>query len=783
MGYGGAMPHLIVMRRFAGAVAVVLLSSCGGGGGGTPPPGITAASPPAGTTGATYPTYTFLAAGGTPPLSWTESGPLPPGLGLSPSGQLSGLPATAGTYPISLTVTDSSVPPLSTSTPVSIKINDSSIVVSTAPPPPAGVVTYPYPGYGFTASGGSPPYTWQASGVLPPGLVLASDGTVSGTPTSAGTFKFSVTATDSAQTPVSGPPSATQITINTPAQLTLNPMPVPPAGVAGTPYGVFTFGTTGGFLPFTWSITAGNLPPGVTLGSDGSLSGIPTSVGTFNFTVTVTDSSPKPVPSSLPFSIYIAPPPPPTINNSEPPTAIVGTLYAPFQFTATAGLAPLVWSETPMLTGGLSLSPAGVLFGTPTVAGKFPIQLEVTDALNRAAPPVPVVVRVSLPHTGSFTLLVTPMTKPRSGHTATLLNTGNVLIAGGANGVADASAELYEPATGTFIATAGSMTEARIGHTATLLNDPALANYGRVLIVGPADTTAELYNPATGTFAATGTVHHARTSPTATLLSNTGPNAGKVLIVGGNTTAGDLVAELYDPGTGTFTDTGSTMILRAGHTATLLTTAPLAGQVLIAGGSNSFTAELYNPATGAFTATGDMTRPRSGHTATALGIQDGAQNGDVLIVGVDGSADLYDPGTAQFTAVGSFFPSSFFQTFNRTASLRNDGTVLVAGGDFSKPTYRRVTPGFPYRFYCIFAGSFPQSIPTAALFAPESDGFTGTGSLQASRDGHTATVLPDGAVLVAGGTQHTVGQSSRFSCTTEPPPHTATVLSSSELFQ
>ena len=242
--------------------------------------------------------------------------------------------------------------------------------------------------------------------------------------------------------------------------------------------------------------------------------------------------------------------------------------------------AALAWLETPLLSGGLSLSSDGILSGTPTAAGQFPITLNVTDALGQSASPVPVVVRVSLPHSGSFTVLSASMTAPRSGHTATLLISGKVLIAGGANGVADASAELYDPATGNFTAT-GSMTEARIGHTATLLNDSARS----VLIVGSVDMTAELYNPATGTFTATGSIHHARTSPTATLLSSTGPNAGKVLIVGGNTASGDLVAELYDPGTGAFTDTGSTTLVRWGHTATLLTTSPLAGQVLIAGGS------------------------------------------------------------------------------------------------------------------------------------------------------------------------------------------------------
>jgi Putative Ig domain len=630
------------------------------------------------------------------------------------------------------------MPPQMASAPVTFQVSDSSIVVATSPSPPAGKVSNPYTGFGFTASGGSPPYTWHASGNLPPGLVLATDGTVSGTPTSVGTFSFSVTATDSAQTPVSGPPLATQILVNNTSALAVNPMPAPPAGVDGVPY-AFSFSATGGFLPLKWSTTPSSLPPGLSLGTDGSLTGTPTSVAPYNFTVTVTDSSaPTPATSSLPFSINITAPPAPTINAAEPLTGTVGLMYAPFQFTASGGLAPLAWLETPLLSRGLSLSSDGILSGTPTAAGQFPITLELTDALSQPAPSVPVVVRVSLPHSGSFTPLPKAMTVPRSGHSATLLSTGKVLIAGGANGVADRSAELYDPATRAFTAT-GSMTDARIGHTATLLNDSARS----VLIVGSIDMTAELYNPALGTFTATGSMHHSRTSPTATLLSSTGPNAGKVLIVGGNITSGDLVTELYDPGTGSFTDTGSTTILRSGHTATLLTAGPLAGQVLIAGAPGSFSAELYNPATGKFTQTGDMTVARTGHTATALGMQDGAQNGDVLIVGTDGSADLYDPsmGNGTFARIGSLLPS-MDPSYAHTANLRNDGTVLAAGGYGSR--------------YCRGRGFAHFSGAAAALFAPESNGFTATGSLNARRDTHTATVLADGTVLIAGGTERSV---------------------------
>jgi WD40 repeat protein len=337
------------------------------------------------------------------------------------------------------------------------------------------------------------------------------------------------------------------------------------------------------------------------------------------------------------------------------------------------------------------------------------------------------------------------LTVPRSGHTATLLNTGKVLVAGGANGAADLSAELFDPQTELFTAT-GNMTEARSGHTATLLNVAAVANFGMVLIVGSADSTAELYDPAVGTFTATGSMIQARTSPTATLLETGSAKLGSVLIVGGNVVAGDLTAELYNPATGTFNATGSTSILRAGHTATQL----LDGRVLIAGGGTE-TAELYDPTTGAFTPTGSMTIVRTGATATRL------QDGTVLIFGADDSAaDLYDAKAGMFAPVGSYGRLAYGQT----ASLRQDGSVLTAGG-------YHLGPHSPH-----------NSVSAAALFAPESDGFTGTGSLNTSRGSHTATQLADGTVLIVGGTERHCGGYIRcgFGVTT-------TTLSSAELFK
>jgi len=576
-------------------------------------------------------------------------------------------------------------------------------------------------------------------------------------------YSFSVTATDSAQTPKSSPPLAAQIVIGIPPPLMPNTTPTPPPGVVGTPYGPFSFSATGGYLPLTWSLTAGSLPPGLTLGSNGSLNGTPTSAGNFKFTVTVTDSASPPVSQPLPVAISVTLPPPPTINNQEAPTGTVDVAYMPYTFTASNGVQPLVWSETPPLTMGLTLSAQGVLSGTPTAAGQFPITLNVVDAAGRpGTAPFPTIVRVSLARPPASFTVTGSMKIARAGHAATLLLSGDVLVTGGGGGAADATAELYNPATESFTSTTGNMTEARIGHTSTLLDlsNPAATNYGKVLIVGSTDMSAELYNPSTSTFAATGSMHHARTSPTATLL-----NTGKVLVVGGNTTPGDLTAELYNPVTGTFSDTGSTTTLRTGHTATLL----LDGEVLIAGGAAAATAELYDPTHGTFTATtGNMTEPYSGHTATLLGAAaDGVQNGYVLIVGVDATAELYDPSTEAFAAVGTLYSALAHASYAHTASLRNDGTVLAAGG--YTIFYTRCD---------VFRSHADVSESGAALFATESDGFTITGTLNTPRDTHSATVLQDGTILVVGGTQHRIFNNGLRLCSTS-----SVVLSSAELFK
>lgn len=271
------------------------------------------------------------------------------------------------------------------------------------------------------------------------------------------------------------------------------------------------------------------------------------------------------------------------------------------------------------------------------------------------------------PIADTFSNATGKMSVARHLHTATALPNGKVLVAGGP----DSSAELYDPASGTFALT-GSMGASRNGHTATLLNT------GKVLVVGGNNITgvlasAELYDPASGTFAPTGSLANARSFHTATLLDN-----GKVLIVGGSGTKSALAtAELYDPAAGTFSATGSLATARANHAATLLTN----GRVLITGGSSNgaalASAELYDVATGSFSATGTMVSQRQSHSAVRLG------SGNVLLAGGslgDYTAEFYDPVAGTFTQTGSMANDRSLAA----AVLLVDGRVLVAGGsDFA----------------------------------------------------------------------------------------------------
>ena len=272
------------------------------------------------------------------------------------------------------------------------------------------------------------------------------------------------------------------------------------------------------------------------------------------------------------------------------------------------------------------------------------------------------------------------MASPRYAPAAALLPNGKVLLAGGRNpgalGDELASAELYDATTNTW-SSAGSMAYPRETETATVLNNGLVliaGGYGVVTFqsghsIGPL-TQAELYNPSTNTWSAAGSMTAGRESQTATLLNN-----GQVLVTGGYGNGYLSSAELYDPTSNSWYNVTPMTFARFGQTATLLPN----GQVLVVGGYSSngilASAELYNPISSTWTPAASMATPRYLHTATLL------TSGEVLVAGGQGpngdlsSAELYDPATNTWSSAGSMA----YSREQQTATLLANGRVLIAG--------------------------------------------------------------------------------------------------------
>jgi hypothetical protein len=295
------------------------------------------------------------------PYTFTATG-LPTGLSISSNGTISGTPTQSGTFPYTVTVTDSAgnKGTVSCSVTVAPAVSASCVSINAV----QGVAITPVTMTGSGGAGG--PYTFTATG-LPTGLSMSSNGTISGTPTQSGTFPYTVTVTDSAgnkgtvncSVTVAPAVSASCVSINAVQGVAITPVTLTGSGGAGGPY---TFTATG-------------LPTGLSMSSNGTISGTPTQSGTFPYTVTVTDS--KGNKSTVNCSVTVAP----AVSAScVSINAVQGVAITPVTLTGSGGAGgPYTFTATGLPTG-LSISSSGTISGTPTQSGTFPYTVTVTDS-------------------------------------------------------------------------------------------------------------------------------------------------------------------------------------------------------------------------------------------------------------------------------------------------------------------------------------------------------------------------------------------------------------------
>jgi len=320
----------------------------------SPAPTISTTSLPGAINGQNY-SQQVVANGGVAPLFFTlTSGSLPTGFHLDTNGLISGRSTSnGGTFNFTLLVTDQGNPPLTASQSYTIIIAPAPLlsIVTTSLTNAAQGSPYNFP---LAASGGVPPLTWAISaGALPPGVSLnTSTGQLSGTPTAQGTFSFTVTVTDSALLPPNQQPQiATQalsLTVGAPGSLFITTTSLPQANTA-TLYNQ-QLHVSGGVGPFTWNLTSGILPSGLTLNSStGVISGVPTAVSSNTFTVQVTDSEATPQKASATLTVTIIS----SVNNS----ALLNGTYA-FVFSGFNSSGPVV------LGGTFAANGSGGIFGS-----------------------------------------------------------------------------------------------------------------------------------------------------------------------------------------------------------------------------------------------------------------------------------------------------------------------------------------------------------------------------------------------------------------------------------
>lgn len=356
------------------------------------------------------------------------------------------------------------------------------------------------------------------------------------------------------------------------------------------------------------------------------------------------------------------------------------------------------------------------------------------------------------------------MDTSRKNSTITRLQDGRFLIVGGilSSGTAEdvsanflSGAEIYDPGTCRFLPARNLTTGPRALHSATLLPD------GKVLVVGGYGgqrgshglDTAEIYDPSTGRFTETGSLNYGRSMHTATLVQR-GKGEYLVLIAGGYNDDPKVdvrVSEIYVPRTGTFRTGASMPARRSGHRATMLQDGK---KVLITGGVDPVNVQnsalIYDSSDNSISVIANpMAVPRANHTSTLM------PDGRVLLTGGSSSrgmgtyasvpatdtAELYDPGTRTFASLSERLSVA---RQHHSAVLLSDGKVLIAGGN-NDP--RR---GFHWSFVNDFRDKV-QFLKSAEIYDPKNAVFIPADSMANGRSMFEMVVLEKGAVLASGG--------------------------------